>query len=59
LFDSQLERRRGNGEAEKIRLLDAISWLTDLALDASKAEVGTEGIVFKGEVSTLPLCGCH
>lgn len=49
-FDSQRERRRDDGEAEKNRLLDAISWLTDLVLDANKAEVGTEGIVFTGEV---------
>ena len=49
-FDSQRERRREDGEAEKSRLLDAISWLTDLVLDANKAEVGTEGIVFTGEV---------
>jgi len=52
-FDSQPGRRRDDGEAEKTRLLDAISWLTDLVLDANKAEVGTEGIVFKGEVSIL------
>jgi len=52
-FDSQLGRRRDDGEAEKTRLLDAISWLTDLALDANKAEVGAGGIIFKGEVSTL------
>ena len=59
-FDSQLERRRDDGEAEKTRLLDAISWLTDLVLDKNKAEVGAEGIVFTGEVriilpSELPL----
>lgn len=59
-FDSQLERRRDNGEAEKTRLLDAISWLSDLTLDPNKAEIGAEGVVFKGEVgiflsSGLPL----
>ncbi len=52
-FDSQRGRRRNDGEAEKSRLLDAISWLTDLVLDANKAEVGTEGIVFTGEVGIL------
>lgn len=52
-FDSQPERRRDDGEAEKTRLLDAISWLTDLVLDANKAEVGTEGIVFTGQVGIL------
>ena len=52
-FDSQRERRRDDGDAEKSRLLDAISWLTDLVLDANKAEVGTEGIVFTGEVGIL------
>jgi hypothetical protein len=49
-FDSQLDRRRDDGEAEKTRLLDAISWLTDLALDANKAEVGTEGITSSQEM---------
>jgi len=52
-FDSQPGRRRDDGEAEKARLLDAISWLTDLVLDANKAEVGTEGIVFAGQVGIL------
>ena len=52
-FDSERGRRRNDGEAEKSRLLDAISWLTDLVLDANKAEIGTEGIVFTGEVGIL------
>lgn len=56
-FDSQLERRRDDGEAEKTRLLDAISWLTDLALDANKAEAGAEGVVFTGDVSIFPSSG--
>ena len=53
IFDSQLERRRENGEAEKTRLLDALSWLSDLMLDPNKAEIKAEGIVFTGEVSIL------
>ena len=52
-FDSQRGRRRSDGEAEKSRLLDAISWLTDLVLDANKAEIGVEGIVFTGEVGIV------
>ena len=52
-FDSKPKRRRDDGEAEKTRLLDAISWLTDLVLDANKAEVGNEGIVFTGQVGIL------
>lgn len=56
-FDSQLERRRDNGEAEKTRLLDAISWLSDLTLDPNKAEVGAEGVVFKGEVGIFLFSG--
>jgi hypothetical protein len=57
-FDSQPERRRGDGRAEKTRILDAVSWLTDLTLDASKAEVRDGGIVFTGEVGALPSISC-